>query len=101
MPGLSYVSYTARSTDVDLAVAAGAKLRCYGFSIEETAATAGTARVRLLNGSIATGEMFLTIPLAPNEGVIQTFEGGIEMPNGLSIDVTSGTVDIAVYYASP
>lgn len=101
MAGCPYVSYTARSTDVNEAVAANAKLVCLGFSITETASPAGRASVRLMNGAtVAGGEMFATIPLAPQEGHTQWFPGGISIPNGLSIDLVSGTVDIAVYYAT-
>ena len=101
MPGVSYVSYTARSTDADLAVAAAAKLRCHGFSVRETAATAGRAGFRLLNGSLASGEMFLTIALAPDESRLESFPAGLEVPNGISLDIDEGTMDIAIYYASP
>ena len=89
---------TAVTADVDLAVAASANLRFVGFGCRETAATAGVATFRILNGSIASGALLVPVELSPNESRLDFLLPGLVSTNGISIDWVAGTFEIALYY---
>ena len=99
-PGSSVMVYASISADQNLIVAAADRLTLMGFSCRESAATASVATFRLMNGSIATGTVIVPIELGPNESRSDWYPpSGVDAQNGLSIDLISGTIDIAVFYS--
>lgn len=90
---------SAIAADVDLAVAAAAGLRLVGFAAREIAATGAPASFIILHGTIAAGTPVVPVELSLDQSTRDWFgPDGIAVPNGLSIDVVAGTVDVHLYY---
>lgn len=90
---------TGVSVDVDAAVAASAGLRLMGAAWRESAGVAAAAAFSIIHGADDSGTVILPVELAANgSGNIMFGPGGIACPNGISIDVTAGTVDVILYY---
>jgi hypothetical protein len=86
--------------DVDAAVAGSGGLRLMGFASRESAAIAAVAKFAIVNGATANGGTVVApINLAPGESAREWYgPGGILCTSGISIDVSSGTVDVELYY---
>lgn len=90
----------AIAADVDAAVAAAVGLRLMGFASRESAATAAVATYRLVHGAtVAGGTTLYPVELSAGESRGEWFgPDGIAVPNGVSIDVIAGTVDVVLFY---
>lgn len=89
----------ALAADVDAAVAAAAGLRLVGWAARESAGAAAVATFRIVHGAtVAGGTTVVPVELAAN-GFASAWYGpeGIAVPNGLSIDVIAGTVDVELF----
>ena len=87
------------TTDQEAIVAAQIGLVLMGWNIRESGAPA-VATVRILNGAtVAAGTSLATIELAGDQSAGEWYgPGGLDSPNGLSIEVIAGTVDVDTYY---
>lgn len=96
--GASVYVNAAVTVDVALALAAATGRRLLGYMVEENAAVAAAAEVRLRHGGVA-GDLLFPVILAA-DGVAQAWFGpnGIEIPNGLSIDHVAGAVHVTLFY---
>lgn len=95
--GLIY-SNVAVTADVAGALAAAAGRRLLGFVVEENAAVAAAAEVRLRHGAIG-GDLLFPIILVADATLDRWFgPNGIAIPDGLSIDWVSGSVAISIFY---
>ena len=90
----------AIGANVDAAVAANANLRLIGFTWNETAGTPAAAEGAIVNG--ATGAAAGKVGYfggAASAGGGQWFgDRGIPCPLGISIDWTSGAINVCIYY---
>ena len=87
------------STNVDAAVAAVAGLRLMGYAIRESAGSEAVATVIIVHGATgAAAAKVVPIELAASNSKHEWFGDGIPMPNGISIDVVAGTVDLTLFY---
>lgn len=92
-------AHVAIIADQDLTLAAASNLRLLGFAANESAGTAAAATFRILHGSIASGTLVAPVELAGNESKAFWFGDGVVTPDGVSIDVVAGTVDVVLFYA--
>lgn len=71
-----------------------------GWNARETAATAGTATLRVINGALGSGTAFIvTRELGPNESAEEWYGAdGPVAPDGLSVDWIAGTFEIVLHY---
>lgn len=102
-PGVaaSHAPSVGITADVNAAVAAAAGLRLMGVSVRESAVTPAVATVIIVHGATAAATAFLPIELAANGSLSLWYgPGGIAVPNGLSIDVVAGTLDVHLFYAT-
>ena len=85
-------------TDVDAGVTASPGLRFMGIAISE--AGASTASVNVVHGATAAGGDAITTSALTAHGWAFLWFGpdGIPTPDGISVDITSGTVEMAIYY---
>lgn len=88
---------TARTTDIQgFGAATGRRLG--GFAVRESAATAAPATVILRHGTADTDTMLVPIELAAGESAREWYgPGGIEVPNGVFIEVAAGEVDVVLF----
>lgn len=88
--------------NVDAAVAAATGLVLMGYSVRESAAAAAVATVQIVHGATAAGgTAVVEVELAANESKTQWFgRDGIPVASGISLNVTAGTVDVDLYYAT-
>ena len=90
----------AIAANVDAAVAASPNLRLMGFSCRESAAVAAVATFNVVRGATAAGGTVMSpVELAANASTSVWFgEGGLSCPEGISIGVVAGTVDVILFY---
>lgn len=90
----------AAAADVNAAVAAAAGLRLMGVSAREAAGEAAAASFAVVHGATAGGGTPVVVFELGQNASVQTWygPGGIAVPNGLSLDVTAGTVDVILHY---
>lgn len=88
------------SADVEPAVAAGTFLRLLGYSCRESAGTPAVATFRVMHGATVAGGTAVAVQeLAANASDWVWFgPQGIACPNGITLDVVAGTLDVHVYY---
>ncbi len=81
-------------------VAATIGLVLMGWNARESDGTPAVATVRVLNGAtVAGGTSLLTVELAANQSAGEWYgPGGLDSPNGLSLEVIAGTLDVDIYY---
>ena len=65
--------------------------RLSGFSIRESAGIAGAAAVNFRRGS-SSGQLLAVVELAANGSSTQTFPFDFDAPEGVYVEVVSGTV---------
>lgn len=96
-----YVTNTGVSSDQDAVVSHGGNfLRLMGYAARETAGSASDFNI--VDGSTGSGgTMMVPVEIAANESKSEWFgPDGIEVETGnLSIDHTSGSLDITLYFA--
>ena len=87
---------TAVVADVDAAVAATPGLRLMGYSSKESAGTPAAATFKIVHGATGAGGTSLVhINHALSTSSTQWFgPDGIAVPNGLSIDLITGQIDV-------
>jgi hypothetical protein len=97
-PGASIDARAGVAADVPLALPALAEIRLIGYMVEEAAAVAAAAEIRLRHGGVA-GDLLFPIILAA-DGVKTQWLGsnGVATPNGVSIDHVAGTVNVTLFY---
>ena len=88
------------TTDQEAIVAAAVGLVLMGWNARESAGTPAAATVRILNGAtVAGGTSLLTVELSADQSAGEWYgPGGLDSPNGLSIEVIAGGVDVDTYY---
>ena len=88
------------SADVEPAVAAAAGLRVVGWVARETAGSAAVATFRIMNGAdVACGVGIVGIELSANQSAGDWYgPEGLDVANGLTIDIIAGTVDVYLYH---
>lgn len=88
------------ATDQEPAVAAAIGLVLMGWNVRESAGTPAVATVRFLNGAtVAGGAGLSTVELAGDASVGEWYgPGGLDSPDGISIEVIAGTVDVKTYH---
>lgn len=91
---------TAVAADVALALAASANLRLLGYAVRESATVAAAASADIRHGGVA-GDLISPVSLAA-DGVKEQWYGGVGIacPDGVSIDVIAGTLDITLFYST-
>lgn len=92
-----FSAFPSISTDQALALPANAGLRLVGFACRESAGVAAAAGFVLRHGGVA-GTMLFPVELLANESRDEWFGSGASVPNGVSIDIESGTVDVVLFY---
>jgi hypothetical protein len=97
-PGASIDARAGVAADVPLALPADAARRLLGYMVEEAAAVAAAAEIRLRHGGVA-GDLLFPVILAA-DGVEAQWLGsnGVTTPNGVSIDHVAGTVNVTLFY---
>ena len=90
----------AIGANIDAAVAARAGLRLTGYSIRESDGTPAVAAVEIVNGATgAWGTSIAQIELAASTSETVWFgDSGIDCSYGISLNWTTGTVDINFFY---
>jgi hypothetical protein len=100
--GASYDLNAGITADVEPAVAAvsGKRLVLVGYSCRESAGSPAVAALNIVNGAaVSGGDAIIPIELAANGSEMKWFgPEGIATPDGLSIEVVAGTVDITLFY---
>lgn len=88
--------------DVDAAIAASPGLRLTGAAWRESNAVAAAATFTIKHSATGNGgTVVLPVELAANEsGFIVFPDGGVACPDGVSIDVAAGTVDVILFYVT-
>lgn len=99
LAGASIDVNDAIAADVDAAVAAATGLRLMGFASRESAGVAAVATFRLVHGAtVAGGTTLYPVELSASESRGEWFgPDGIAVPDGISIDVIAGTVDVTLF----
>lgn len=96
----SHIASAAVTADVNALVAADKGLVLYGFSAHESAGVAAAAHFHIMHGATAAGgTQVVSVRLAASADQIAWFgDRGLACPNGISIDMVAGEIDIVVYY---
>lgn len=67
-----------------------------GYSIRENAGTAGTASVRIWDGTSATGTLLAVVELATDSSANESVPDGLRASKGVFFEVVTGTVEGSV-----
>lgn len=100
--GMSYDLNAGISADVNAAVAAATGLTLLGYAARESAGSAAAATFRIVHGATADGgDAIIPVEVAANGSTgFVPVGSGVPCPNGLSIDVLAGTIDVTLFYST-
>lgn len=101
-PAATAQTSMALAATADAFVAAASGLRLLGYVVRESATVAAAAAIEVRHGATAAGGQMISPATLAADGMTEKWYGpnGISMPNGISILVAAGTVDIAVFYTT-
>lgn len=90
---------TNKAANVDAAIPAATGQILVGFAARESAAGAAVATFTIMHGAtVGAGTSVYPVELNPNESRSEWFWPGIDVRNGVSINVMAGTVDVDLFF---
>lgn len=98
---VSYDVNAGIAADVEPAVVAATGLRLMGYAAREShATTPAAAAVNIVHGAtVAGGDAIVPVELAADSSKSEWFgPQGIDVEDGISIEVVAGTVDVVLYF---